>query len=156
MADTVGQQLEHDHHEIDEAFARFAESLGTGAVHRASFDDAAGRLRHHIWVEEEYHFPILRAAGLMAPVLVMLREHGEIWDLLDAISTALDQGEIANALELWPQLADVLEQHNMKEERILYPAGDKTLSAGDAQLISEQLDSGQMPTDWVCEMAAHT
>lgn len=152
MDGTAGTQLEHDHHRIDDGFARFVESL-SGEVDRASFDDAARALRHHIYVEETLHFPVLRAAGLLAPVLVMLREHGEIWDLLDAIRDALDAGDIDSVRGVWPQLAAVLEQHNMKEERILYPAGDKTLSPADAELIVTALDEGETPSGWVCEMA---
>ena len=41
-------------------------------------------LRRHIFLEEQLLFPPLREAGMIAPVLVMLREHGEIWQSLDA------------------------------------------------------------------------
>jgi iron-sulfur cluster repair protein YtfE (RIC family) len=153
MDGTVGQQLEHDHHRIDEGFARFSQSLAGSAIDRASYDDAARALRHHIFVEEVLHFPVLRAAGLLAPVLVMLREHGEIWDLLDALTAALDGDDDAAARKFWPQLATVLEQHNLKEERILYPAGDQKLSPGDAELIVSTLAAGETPTGWRCEMA---
>lgn len=150
---TIGQQLEHDHHRIDEEFARFADSLTTATVNRDAFDAAAAGLRHHIYVEESLHFPILRAAGLMAPVLVMLREHGEIWDLLDATASALDQGAAVG--DLWSRLASVLEQHNMKEERILYPAGDQQISPADTDLIRTTLADGETPADWRCEMAGN-
>ena len=156
MDGTVGQQLEHDHHRIDEGFAQYAASLTSPAVDRAAFDGAARALRHHIHVEETLHFPVLKAAGLLAPVLVMLREHGEIWDLLDASAVALDQGDATAAQNLWPRLAAVLEQHNMKEENILYPAGDKTLSTADADLVVTTLATGETPSGWVCEMAGRS
>lgn len=154
MGATVGEQLEHDHQRIDEGLARFAQSLGGSAVDRAAFDEAAASLRHHIYVEEELHFPVMRAAGLLAPVLVMLREHGEIWDLLDAVAAALDGNDAGTARAKWTQLETVLEQHNMKEERILYPAGDKQLSPADSDLILTTLAAEETPAGWRCQMAS--
>lgn len=151
---TVGQQLEHDHHRIDEGFATFAQSLGAAVIDRAAFDDAASALRHHIYVEESLHFPVMRASGLLAPVLVMLREHGEIWDLLDDIAAAIEHDDELTVGHLWPELVAVLSQHNMKEERILYPVGDEKLSVADAELIVATLATGSAPPGWTCEMAA--
>lgn len=150
---TAGQRLEHDHHRIDEGFARFAESLSGPAVDREAFDGAALALRHHIYIEEVHHFPVVRASGLMGPILVMLREHGEIWDLLDKVAAALDRGDDAEAKAVWPQLADVLEQHNLKEEKIVYPAGDEKLPPEVAATIADELESGTTPDGWICEMA---
>lgn len=152
---SAGQRLERDHHRIDEGFARFAESLSLSGpgVDREAFDGAALALRHHIYIEEAHHFPVVRASGLMGPILVMLREHGEIWDLLDRIATALDHGDDAEAKAVWLQLADVLEQHNVKEEKIVYPAGDEKLPPEVAATIVDALESGTTPDGWVCEMA---
>lgn len=152
---TTGQRLEYDHHVIDEGFRRFAESLAGVVIDRASFEEAAEGLRHHIYVEEVLHFPVLRAAGMLAPILVMLREHGEIWDLLDGTTAALDRDDRAAVLELWPTFTSVLEQHNVKEERIIYPAGDTTLTAEEADRITAALDSGDRPAGWRCEMSSH-
>ena len=155
MGATTGHRLEQDHHRIDAGFARFAESLTGPALDRAAYDDAARALRHHIYVEETLHFPLLRAAGLLAPVLVLLREHGEIWDLLEAGTAALDERDHDAARMLWPRLATVLEQHNAKEERILYPAGDQRLSPADADRILDALATAETPPGWTCEMAGH-
>ncbi|KAA0917868.1 hemerythrin domain-containing protein [Dietzia sp. ANT_WB102] len=150
---TVGQLLERDHRRIDEGFERFSGSLAGPTADLAAFEDAARALRHHIYVEEVYHFPVVRASGLMAPVLVMLREHGEIWDLLDAITEALDRDDVATASSHWPRLANVLEQHNAKEERIVYPAGDQQLPTQIASTITAALATRETPSGWTCEMA---
>ncbi|NLD86369.1 MAG: hemerythrin domain-containing protein [Actinomycetales bacterium] len=153
---SAGQRLEHDHHRIDEGFARFVDSLSGPAVDRGAFDDAAAALRHHIYVEEMYHFPVVRASGLMGPILVMLREHGEIWDLLDQLAAVLDGGREADATALWSQLAGVLEDHNVKEERIVYPAGDAQIPADIAATITDELATGVTPEGWYCEMAGRS
>lgn len=153
---SAGQRLEHDHHRIDEGFERFAESLSCSAVDREAFDGAAQALRHHIYVEEVHHFPVVKASGLTGPIIVMLREHGEIWDLLDAVAQALDSGDSAAVKTLWPTLATVLEEHNMREEKIVYPAGDQQLPAEVAAEIIDQLESGTLPGGWVCQMAGRS
>lgn len=153
MDGPVGQHLEDDHHRIDDAFEAFAQSLDGPVVDRTSFDTAAQALRHHIYVEEELHFPALKSGGLLAPVLVMLREHGMIWDLLDAITRALDDADPETVRATWPQLATVLAQHNSKEEQILYPAGDQHLAPNEADQVLSTLRAGTTPPGWVCEMA---
>src|SRR5690606_6189552 len=98
--------------------------------------------------------PALRASGLMAPILVMLREHGQIWDLLDALESGLAEGAPTGVVaETWAELEQVLAEHNLKEERILYPAGDQVLPAEVAEEVLTGLASGITPQGWVCEMA---
>lgn len=159
---SAGELLERDHRRIDEGLARFAGSLAGPTVDRAAFDDAARALRHHIYIEEAVHFPVVKASGLMAPVLVMLREHGVIWDLLDALDEVLDGGgggddpggdDDTAARRLWRELATVLDEHNVKEERIVYPAGDEQLPPETAAAIADALVTGETPPGWTCQMA---
>jgi regulator of cell morphogenesis and NO signaling len=84
--------------------------------------EAMGALRRHIFLEEAFLFPPLREAGLVAPVFVMLREHGEIWDSLDATAAQVG-GDAAERTvdERCRTLLGQLERHNSKEEPILYP-----------------------------------
>lgn len=150
----VSVTLEQDHREIDARFATFGAALGSGTVDEAAFRAGSEGLRQHIWVEEQFHFPPLRSAGIFGPILVMLREHGEIWDLLDGISAALAAGSAAPALVgPFGRLEALLENHNVKEEQILYPAGDAQLDEDVAAQIRQALTDGQRPTDWSCEQS---
>lgn len=96
-------------------------------------------LRRHIYLEEEFLFPPLREAGLVAPIFVMLREHGELWDTLEAIEAQLraggGDGPLAASSET---LLGQLERHNFKEESIVYPQADAVLTAGANKLDQEQ------------------
>ena len=151
---SIGAELENDHRAIDGHFAVFAAGLASGRILTDELRIGSDALRHHIWVEEEFHFPPLRAAGLMGPILVMLREHGEIWDLLDGLDELVALQAGADALiPLWTECHAILEQHNLKEERILYPAGDGQLDAENKADISWALAKGTRPGDWVCEMS---
>jgi hemerythrin superfamily protein len=52
-------------------------------------------------------------------------EHRQIEGLLDTIAAALEGAE--DALPVRARLHRVLGEHNMKEERVLYPATDQAL-----------------------------
>lgn len=156
MSDSIGTTLEHDHHRIDAHFAAFAASLQTGAPALDELAAGAEGLRHHIWVEEEVHFPLARASGLMGPVLVMLREHGLIWgalDRLDALAAA-SPPDADDVLAAWAELEAVLSAHNMKEEQILYPAGDAVFTTEQAGEILAALRDGVRPDGWRCAYAS--
>lgn len=151
---TAGSALEDDHHRIDEYLTTFGRGLATGTVDEAAFTAASAGLRHHIYVEEELQFPALRQAGLLGPVMVMLREHGQIWDTLDAMETHLrNQAGSAGLLEMLQRLERLLVEHNAKEEQIIYPAGDQLLTADVAEHVLATLASGGTPPGWISEMS---
>ncbi len=111
-------------------------------------------LRRHIYLEEEILFPPLRDGGLVAPIFVMLREHGEIWDTMAAIETMLGEGDEPGAAEGCRELLTRLEQHNGKEEPIIYPQADAELSADASTKLRSFLAEGRTPAGWSCERAS--
>ena len=143
--------LEREHHQIDEGIAAFTAAPGD----RQPLARAIGALRRHIYLEEEFLFPLLRAAepGLAAPVFVMLREHAQIWAMLGSLERELDAGA-GTGLTLCRQLAVRLLHHNLKEEKILYPRADEALPAAAAGRLRAFLGSGELPGGWVCMMKA--
>jgi iron-sulfur cluster repair protein YtfE (RIC family) len=145
---TVGELLEHDHRAIDADFQRFREGLERGERLDESFRRAAEALRHHIFVEEEALFPVLRVGGLVGPVFVMLREHAEIWQALDAIEAAAGV-DSTRALAAMAAMTSVLEPHNSKEEQILYPASGQVLDAEDTKAVRLVFEEGKRPEGWV-------
>jgi iron-sulfur cluster repair protein YtfE (RIC family) len=144
MSDSLAAALEREHHEIDEGIAAFRAEPGD----RQPLTRAILALRRHIYLEEEFLFPQLYQAepGAAAPLFVMLREHGQIWALLDSLELLGD----ADGLAVTRQLTSHLLHHNLKEERVLYPLADETLSAADAERLRTFLDAGELPDGWVC------
>ena len=90
MADTLIDALQQEHHQIDAGLEAFVHGLGSGELRRDEFTRAADALRRHIYLEEAFLFPPIRDAGLVPPILVMLREHGTIWQALDALDEDVD------------------------------------------------------------------
>lgn len=142
--ETLAVALEREHREIDAGIAAFT------AGDELALAGAVQALRRHIYLEEEFLFPLLRVAelALSAPVFVMLREHGQLWQLLDSLERE------PGATVLCRQLTVLLLHHNLKEERILYPQADLLVTEPAAARLREFIASGQLPPGWTCAKAA--
>ena len=149
-SEPLAAALEREHREIDEGIARFvADPSSAGAV--ASLAVAIAALRRHIYLEEEFVFPVLSAGGLVAPIFVMLREHAQIWQTLDALEPDVASSDGTPDVSLaGHQLLVQLQHHNMKEERILYPDAERVLPAEAASRLRAFLQAGTLPEGWVC------
>lgn len=151
----AGTVLESDHRTIDEGFDKFITLATAGTIDAATVAPAIEGLRRHIWVEEETFFPPLRQAGVVGPVMVMLREHGELWAHLDELEELLSKPEPDQAfiLEASARITRALAQHNFKEENILYASAARFLDDESIhQIVAENL-TAERPRDWVCAMA---
>jgi iron-sulfur cluster repair protein YtfE (RIC family) len=143
MPSSVTEYLSADHRRLD-AIALEAESAarsGAAADAAALFARFAEGLDRHIQVEEEVLFPAFEAATGMAsgPTVVMRAEHAEIRRLLAEVSSALGGGDAPAALDAMRKLTELLSDHNMKEETILYPMTDR--SARDLAGLLDQVRS---------------
>ncbi len=149
--ESLAAALEREHQEIDAGIETFTASLPRGGSNRQALIRAIRALRRHIYLEEEFLFPLLGAAepGLQAPVFVMLREHAQLWRTLDEMARELDAGTGAE-VALCRQLAVQLLHHNLKEEKVLYPRADDLVTGPAAARLREFLSSGDLPAGWVC------
>lgn len=155
MSATLSAALEQEHRIIDRGIELFAEGTLTEvtAEQREALINAVAVLRRHIYLEEEYLFPPLRAAGMVGPVMVMVHEHAQMWPLLDQLDECLTPESAGTAAQLCRELLTQLGSHNWKEERILYPQADGTLSAADREELTELIATAQVPDGWVCHGA---
>ena len=152
--DTLSAALEREHRDIDGGIEEYSTGLGHGDTNPEPLLRAIRGLRRHIYLEEEFLFPPLRVT-LMMPIFVMLREHGELWNAMDALEALLaseaDTETLHNACR---ELLATLDGHNSKEEPIIYPQADVALNAEASEKLHEFLLNGTMPEGWVCEKAA--
>jgi regulator of cell morphogenesis and NO signaling len=154
MSQTLSAALEREHHAIDGGIESYIQSLPGGKNAAEPLQRAMEGLRRHIYLEETFLFPPLRAAGMMVPLFVMLRQHGELWHAMDALGSLLAVDTDSDTLKASCQaLLDLLDQHNSKEEPIIYPQADKILSSEANAQLSAFLETGTMPEGWVCEKA---
>ena len=150
--EALADALERDHRMIDEGIAAFMS--GPQAGDKQSLLRAIGALRRHIYLKEALLFPMLveNEPALTAPVFVMLREHGELWQLLDSLEQELARSG-GDALALCRKLTILLVHHNPKEERVLYPQADELLAERAATLFRDFIAAGQLPPGWACAKA---
>lgn len=146
--DSLAKALEHDHLEVDAVIAAFADAPGD----QATLDNAFRALRRHIYLEEEFLFPVVPKAdpSLTRAVTILVREHAHIWDSLDSIERQTDPDAKSALCE---QLAIYLLNHNTKEEQLVYPQVDEALPAAEVERARAFLESGELPEGWVCEWA---
>ena len=147
---TITELLQSEHRWVDERFQRFRQHLAEGRVDAEPFQEAAKVLRRHIYLEEVILFPEVEARGVVGPTEVMAREHGEIWRFMEEIQDRIRQNARAGRiLSTFDALRSVLEDHNFKEEQILYPSADRLLDS--AQVVT-QLKQANLPDGWVCRV----
>jgi hemerythrin-like domain-containing protein len=121
-----------DHRACDRAWAAVEAAVDAGdaeqvAVLFHAFDAA---MRRHLSWEEDVMFPAFeRATGMThGPTTVMRREHGQMRGMLDQMKAALDGGDPDLVGDLGDTLLMLIQQHNMKEEHMLYPMAERALS----------------------------
>jgi hemerythrin-like domain-containing protein len=136
---TVLEFLGNDHRACDDLFAAAETAAAQGRWDDARelfarFDAAMVR---HLVMEEEVLFPAFEARTGMrsGPTEVMRMEHAQMRDLLrdmaDAVATQ-DQGRF---LGLSETLNMLMQQHNLKEENMLYPMSDQVLAGERDDLV---------------------
>lgn len=152
---TLAQALEREHRQIDGGIEEYTKALDAGDGDPAPLLRAMDGLRRHIYLEEEFLFPPLKEAGMTMPIFVMLREHGELWDAMDALDALLAGDTASDALQnACRELLAKLDSHNSKEEPIIYPQADAKLDPDATARLHEFLDSGAMPEGWRSEKAS--
>ena len=132
--------LTDDHRRCDDVFAEVEQAVAKGDWTAASdaFSRFAGAVLQHFATEESVLFPAFehRTGMSMGPTQVMRGEHVQMRALIAAAGEALaakDADEYAGNAET---LLIMMQQHNMKEEGILYPMCDQHL-ADDAALLPQ-------------------
>jgi iron-sulfur cluster repair protein YtfE (RIC family) len=145
IASSVSRRLTVDHMRLDGLFDQACELVGRGdfAGAGAAFGEFASGLGHHIAVEERFLFPIFDERVVAGgPTLVMRHEHRKIEQLIALAGASLRASDPVTFATEAAQLAAILQAHNMKEERVLYPHTDAVLSDEESAGIVDVLLRG--------------
>lgn len=96
-------------------------------------------MEQHFDFEERVLFPPLEAASPMAsgPTEMMRQQHAQIRHLLADLRAAASAEDAADYAGLSETLHFLIQQHNAKEEGILYPLADRALSEQGAALAAQ-------------------
>lgn len=122
-----------DHRACDTDWADVEGASNAGGDVAAAFARFDAHLRRHLGMEEEVLFPAFEEASGMAgggPTYVMRAEHVQMRGLLDEMSRLARAGEHQALIEQGDTLMMLIQQHNVKEENMLYPMAEQFLGRG--------------------------
>jgi iron-sulfur cluster repair protein YtfE (RIC family) len=127
---SVKDYFEADHDRLDGLF-RQLQNLKRSDYPKAKecFKEFKFGLQRHILWEEEILFPLFerKMGTTLGPTQVMRMEHRQIREYLESIHKKVQEQNPESDQEEQMLLA-VLSAHNQKEEDILYPAIDRSMS----------------------------
>ncbi|GAA1415261.1 hemerythrin [Glutamicibacter uratoxydans] len=153
---SLAEAFTREHHEIDAGIEEYLNSEENDAATRARpLLRVVDALRRHIYLEEEIVFPYLPQGMLQMPLMVMRREHGELWRRMDVLEESIRSasGDSATLGSDCQELLALLDNHNSKEEPIIYPHMDQSLGEEDQRRVAGLLAGGSLPEGWVCQDA---
>jgi hemerythrin-like domain-containing protein len=138
----ITEFMESDHRRCDRSFAD-AEAL----VSKSEWEQGADRfgqfldaMEHHFSMEEKVLFPAFEehTGQTAGPTQVMRSEHTQMRQLLKDMSRALAGEDRDGYLGLSETLMIIMQQHNMKEEQMLYRMADQVL-ASDVEGVIQRM-----------------
>jgi hemerythrin-like domain-containing protein len=135
--DEITRFFSHDHRHCDELFVDLERALAQGdwtsiGPRAATF---LAETEHHLGMEEGELFPLLEGSAADGPVRVMRAEHEQMRHLFAELRAALGRRDRQACLDVTETLLLLMQQHNAKEENILYPLADQTLGSAAHELV---------------------
>ncbi len=142
---TITDYMSTDHRRCDDLFAEAeaAAAKNDPATAQAGFAAFHREMEHHLGKEETIMFPAFEQAtgSSMGPTHVMRMEHEQMRELFAQMQAALDAKDTHTYTGLSETLLILMQQHNFKEEQMLYQMADRVLQESDH--IIRQMDAMQ-------------
>ena len=136
---TILEFLGNDHRACDDQFAAAEAAVAQNRQDsaRSLFAGFRASMARHFAMEEEVLFPAFeaRTGNTMGPTHVMRIEHQQMRELMDAMERALAETNPGQFLGLSETLNMLMQQHNLKEESMLYPMSDRVLGGEDGNVV---------------------
>ncbi len=127
----ISNYMKAEHRECDTLFASAEEAvvLGEWSVAEEKFLAFSNETLRHFKKEEEELFPAFekQTGTKEGPTMVMRYEHEQVKGLIGKMAGALETEDKDAYLSLAESMMILLQQHNMKEEQMLYAMCDRSL-----------------------------
>ena len=137
--DSIPQYLTAKHRECDDYFTEAESAVATEdwALALQKFNVFKNELLIHLDAEEKILFPEFeQATGMVSgPTQVMRMEHEQMRALLHDLLASLTNKQKNDFLGYADTLMVLIQQHNMKEEMMLYPMAEQHIPS-QASLLS--------------------
>jgi len=134
--------MRDDHRACDHFYTVAENALADKKIDEAKelFHQFYLATNHHFDMEEKQLFTTFeRRTGMMGgPTQMMRYEHQQLRALLESMLRSLNEGKFDDFFGQGESMMIMLQQHNMKEEQMLYPMIDQTLGV-DGELMVQTL-----------------
>lgn len=132
------EYLTQDHKLCDSYFTKLENSIKKKEVKEIKdyLENFYKRTRRHFKIEEEILFPLFeeKTKANSGPTYIMRIEHQDITQLIEELKqlgNELNKKNLEIMENLLESLLIILQQHNLKEEQILYPMMERILENQD-------------------------
>ena len=127
----ISSYMRAEHRECDEIFAAAEKSVIDGNFEQAEkqFLIFADDTLRHFKREEESLFPTFEtvSGSTEGPTKIMKFEHQQVRGLIGKMAEAVENKDSDAYLSLAESMMILLQQHNMKEEQMLYAMCDRVI-----------------------------
>ncbi|MDD2291402.1 MAG: hemerythrin domain-containing protein [Aliarcobacter sp.] len=138
---TISSFLTSDHRACDNEFANLENAIASQNWEEAKsqFDKFSADLLHHFDMEEKVMFPVFEEVTGMSqgPTMVMRMEHSQMRNILDDLKTDIEKKDKNHFFGVSESLMMLMQQHNMKEEQMLYAMADMHLGSRVSKVIED-------------------
>ena len=145
---TLLEHMQANHGRCDQLYADGENFLLDEQIEEGleSIQSFLNEMARHFQMEETVLFPTFEEISGMrqGPTLVMRMEHQQMRNLLARMAEAGSSGDREEILEVGETMMILMQQHNVKEEGILYPMADQQLASYREELI-ERMDAVAIP-----------
>lgn len=138
---TISSFLTSDHRACDNEFANLENAIASQDWEEAKsqFDKFSADLLHHFDMEEKVMFPVFEEVTGMSqgPTMVMRMEHSQMRNILDDLEADIEKRDKNHFFGVSESLMMLMQQHNMKEEQMLYAMADMHLGSRVSKVIED-------------------
>jgi len=135
----IKEFMTQDHRDCDEIFVQMEDAVASKSDEALSkFEAFQDALTNHFKMEEMVLFPMFEQKTGMSegPTQVMVMEHEQMRELLSKMEDAVESNETTKFFGLSETLMILMQQHNMKEEQMLYTMIQQHLGDDADHIIS--------------------
>ena len=135
---TIKEYLSSDHSRCDELFAQMEEKASKSLADAKDLcQEFISQSERHFQMEERVMFvEFEQKTGMtQGPTQMMRHEHAQMRGLMKDMLGALEDGNKDKFFGNSETLMILMQQHNMKEEQMLYPMAQQHLSAESSRIV---------------------
>ncbi len=140
---SIKEYLTNDHRRCDDVFAKMEERAHNSLLDAKELtQEFIANMERHFQMEERVMFLEFETKTdmTMGPTEMMRQEHSQMRNLMSQLLEAIENDDKDKFFGLSETLMILLQQHNMKEEQMLYAMAQQHLSA-ESDRIVEMMDS---------------